>query len=267
MEVPAGCRNQHARARALPTAFTFYLLPFTFCLLPFVIEHSLPQQNPSFVRKTFAAIADRYDLANHLLSGGMDFLWRKIAARMVAQGKPSRILDLATGSGDLALALARNSPQAQIVAADFCLPMLRIAQGKNVPTLIHADGLGLPFREASFDVVTVAFGLRNMASWEHALREIRRVLRPGGMILVMDFSLPAPPLRGPYRLYLHNVLPRLAAAITGNREAYEYLGASIESFPRNQGMRTLMTSAGFTDVEIRPLCLGVAAINTTRRAD
>lgn len=227
----------------------------------------MPQQNPNFVRKTFAAIADRYDLANHLLSGGMDFLWRKKAARMVARRSPTCVLDLAAGSGDLALALARSSPLARIVAADFCLPMLRIAQGKNVPALIQADGLGLPFRDGSFDVVTVAFGLRNMASWEQALGEIHRVLRPGGMILVMDFSLPAPPLRGPYRLYLHHVLPRLAAAITGNREAYEYLGASIESFPRNQGMRSLLETAGFTEVQIRPLCLGVAAINSAFRAD
>jgi len=233
---------------------------------PLAIETPLPQQNPGFVCRTFAAIAGRYDLANHLLSGGFDFLWRAKAARLVAQMQPARILDLATGSGDLSRALGKSCPAAQIVGADFCLPMLQVAAGKNVPSLVQADGLRLPFRNQSFDALTVAFGLRNMASWDGALREMERVLRPGGILLVMDFSLPEfPPLRAIYRRYLHHVLPAFAAAVTGNKEAYEYLGASIESFPRGAEMLTLIESCGFSGTRALPLCLGVACIYTARR--
>ena len=231
------------------------------------METTLPQQNPSFVRRTFAAIAARYDLANHLLSGGFDFLWRARAARIIAGEKPRRILDLATGSGDLALALRKASPRSLVVAADFCLPMLEIARRKRVPALVQADGLQLPFQNAKFDALTVAFGLRNMAAWDEALQEMGRVLRPGGILLVMDFSLPAfPPLRTIYRVYLHKVLPRFAAVITGNREAYEYLGSSIESFPRGRKMEELMQASGFSEFRARSLCFGVASIYTARKA-
>jgi len=228
-------------------------------------SETLPQQDPNFVRRTFAAIATRYDLANHLLSGGMDFLWRAKAARLVRRTNPRRILDLATGSGDLAISLRKHCPDALVLGADFCLPMLEIARQKNLSPLAQADGLQLPFRNGVFDALTIAFGLRNMASWEKALREFARVLRPGGMLLVMDFSLPPWPLRLLYRVYLHHVLPKFASLITGNREAYEYLGQSIESFPRNQSMRALMESCGFTPTGQIPLCLGVASIYIARR--
>ncbi len=216
------------------------------------------------MRTTFAAIAGRYDLANHLLSGGMDFLWRATAAGLVAETAPTCILDLAAGSGDLSRALAKRCPHARVVAADFCLPMLEVAVRKGIPALVQADGLSLPFRDQAFDALTVAFGLRNMASWEGALREMHRVLRPGGLLLVMDFSLPKPPLRGLYRAYLHHVLPRLAAVITGNKAAYEYLGESIEAFPRDTGMLDLMNANGFSEARTRPLCFGVASIYTAK---
>ncbi len=230
------------------------------------IETILPQQNPGFVCRTFAAIAKRYDLANHLLSGGLDFLWRAKASGIVAEDDPVRILDLATGSGDLARALRKASPRAVVIGADFCIPMLEVARKKNLPLLVQADGLRLPFRTGIFDALTVAFGLRNMASWEGALREMARVLRAGGLLLVMDFSLPEiAPLREAYRLYLHKVLPRFAAAITGNKEAYEYLGSSIESFPRGAEMRELVERSGFSDFRARSLCFGVASIYTARK--
>ncbi|HEY5769089.1 MAG TPA: ubiquinone/menaquinone biosynthesis methyltransferase [Terrimicrobium sp.] len=230
------------------------------------IETTLPQQNPRFVCRTFAAIAKRYDIANHLLSGGLDFLWRAKAARIVAGEDPLRILDLATGSGDLARALRKASPRAAVIGADFCMPMLEVARKKNLPLLVQADGLRLPFREGIFDALTVAFGLRNMASWDGALREMARALRAGGLLLVMDFSLPEfAPLRKIYRLYLHTVLPRFAAAITGNKEAYEYLGSSIESFPRGAQMRELVEGSGFFDFRAQALCFGVATIYTARR--
>jgi demethylmenaquinone methyltransferase/2-methoxy-6-polyprenyl-1,4-benzoquinol methylase len=145
--------------------------------------------------------------------------------------------------------------------------MLEIARRKRVPALVQADGLQLPFQDGRFDALTVAFGLRNMAAWDAALQEIARVLRPGGVLLVMDFSLPEfTPLRTIYRVYLHKVLPRFAALITGNREAYEYLGSSIESFPRGRKMEELMQAGGFTEFRASSLCFGVASIYTTRKA-
>jgi len=205
-------------------------------------------------------------LANHLLSGGCDYLWRAKAARLVAATEPKKILDLATGSGDLATALAKASPTAAVVGADFCLPMLEVARNKKVPRLIQADGLSLPFQSESFDALTVAFGLRNMASWEIALKEMSRVLRPGSLLLVMDFSLPTfGPFLGIYRLYLHHVLPRIAALLTGNKEAYEYLGSSIESFPRGEQMFSLLTQCGYETPKQHPLFFGIASIYTARR--
>jgi demethylmenaquinone methyltransferase/2-methoxy-6-polyprenyl-1,4-benzoquinol methylase len=172
---------------------------------------------------------------------------------------------LATGSGDLARSLGRACPRAVIIGADFCLPMLKVAQAKAIPHLVQADGLHLPFRDASFDALTVAFGLRNMADWKEALREMARVLRPGGLLLVMDFSLPEfGPWRRIYRFYLHKILPWFAAAITGNKEAYEYLGSSIEAFPSGREMQKLAEGNGFFEFRAKPLCAGVASIYTAR---
>lgn len=225
------------------------------------MSHPLRQQDPEFVRGTFSSIAGRYDLANHLLSGGLDFVWRARVARVVAAGKPARILDLATGSGDLAIALRKACPSALVVGADFCLPMLEEARLKQVPFLVQADGLALPFADGSFDAVTVAFGLRNMASWERALREMARVLRPGGLLAVLDFSLPPRgPLRALYRIYLHHLLPRIAGWTTGRAEAYEYLGESIEKFPHGSGMAALINACGFEARSPRPMCLGVVTL-------
>ena len=230
------------------------------------MPHPLPQQDPEFVQNTFSSIAGRYDLANHLLSGGLDFIWRRRVSRLVAASRPSRILDLATGSGDLAIALQKACPSAQVVGADFCLPMLEEARRKNVPRLVQADGLALPFREETFDAVTVAFGLRNMASWEKALDEMNRVLRPGGLLVVLDFSLPPRgPLREIYRAYLHRVLPRIAGWTTGRAEAYKYLGESIEAFPRGSGMAALIESRGFHCEPPHKMCFGVVSLYAARK--
>ncbi|MEY4299463.1 MAG: hypothetical protein RIR25_699, partial [Verrucomicrobiota bacterium] len=205
-------------------------------------------QNPAKVRGIFGSIAGRYDAANHLLSGGLDFLWRAKAARLVAAWRPRDILDLATGSGDLALAIKKACPEARIIGADFCLPMLQVAARKGLRPLVVADGTKLPFAAESFDAVTVAFGLRNMASWPDALREMARMLRPGGYLLILDFSMPPPPLAGLYRWYLHKILPRIAGAVTGQRAGYEYLGESIESFPSGRAMCRLLGESDFRDV-------------------
>ena len=227
---------------------------------------TLTAENKSqFVRAMFSAIAGRYDLANHLLSGGLDYFWRCRAGRIVRAWNPERILDLATGSGDLAVTLCAACPTALVVGADFCLPMLQVAQRKGVSNLVTADGLALPFADATFDVVTVAFGLRNMASWPSALAEMRRVLRPGGHLLILDFSVPPPPLLWIYRPYLHYVLPRVAAFLTHEKAAYDYLGDSIEKFPCGPAMCALLEEAAFTQPEAQPLSGGIVSLYTASK--
>ena len=222
-------------------------------------------QDPAKVRGIFSAIAGRYDLANHLLSGGLDFLWRARAVRMVKAWKPRTVLDLATGSGDLALAMQKAMPKTRIVGADFCLPMLQVAARKGLHPLVVADGTRLPFADGTFDAVTVAFGLRNMQSWPGALREMSRVLRPDGHLLVLDFSMPRPPFAALYRFYLHKVLPRVAGVITRNRAGYEYLGESIEAFPSGAAMCSLIREIGFTGATSTPLAAGIVSIYTARK--
>lgn len=219
-------------------------------------------RDPEAVRAMFGRIARRYDLANHVLSGGADFLWRRRAAKIIEGWQPKRVLDLATGSGDLALALQRRLPEAAIVAADFSPEMLEVARRKGVRETVLADALQLPFESGSFDCLTVAFGLRNMADWGAALREMSRVLRPGGHLLVLDFSLPVGALRPAYRFYLHRCLPLLASVVTGQKAAYDYLGGSIEKFPSGGEMVELIEKNGFTSATAEPLTGGIATIYT-----
>ena len=213
----------------------------------------------------FGRIARRYDLANHFLSGGADFLWRRRAATLVAEWDPRDVLDLATGSGDLALAIQRRLPQARIVAADFSPEMIEIAREKGVANTMVADALQLPFADSTFDCVTVAFGLRNMADWDRALSEMARVLRDRGHLLVLDFSLPAGALRSAYRFYLHRCLPLLASIVPGQKAAYDYLGGSIEKFPSGPAMLELIERNGFADARATPLTGGIATIYTAQK--
>ena len=219
-------------------------------------------RDPDAVRSMFGRIARRYDLANHLLSGGADFLWRRRAAKIVAAWQPCDVLDLATGSGDLALAMQRRLPGAKIVAADFSPEMLQIARAKGARNTTIADALHLPFENAMFDVVTVAFGLRNMADWDRALAEMSRVLRDRGHLLVLDFSLPTAVLRPAYRFYLHRCLPLFASIVTGQKAAYDYLGGSIEKFPSGAEMLELIEKNGFTQATAELLTGGIATIYT-----
>jgi demethylmenaquinone methyltransferase / 2-methoxy-6-polyprenyl-1,4-benzoquinol methylase len=222
-------------------------------------------RDPESVRAMFDRIARRYDLANHFLSGGADFLWRRRAANLVAKWEPPDVLDLATGSGDLALAMQRRLPQARIVAADFSPEMIEIARRKGVANTMVADALQLPFADSAFDCVTVAFGLRNMADWDRALSEMARVLRDRGHLVVLDFSLPAGALRPAYRFYLHRCLPLLASIVTGQKAAYDYLGGSIEKFPSGPAMIELIERNGFADATATQLTGGIATIYTAEK--
>lgn len=213
----------------------------------------------------FDRIAPRYDLANHVLSGGVDFWWRARAVRLVRQWSPQRVLDLATGSGELAIAITKKLPASEVTGADFAPEMLKRARAKGLQRTIVADALRLPFPAASFDCVTIAFGLRNMEDWAAALREIARVLRAGGRLLVLDFSIPNGAFRPIYRFYLHRCLPALAAFVTRQRDAYDYLGASIEQFPSGRAMLELISQNGFGSATATPLTGGIATIYTAEK--
>jgi demethylmenaquinone methyltransferase/2-methoxy-6-polyprenyl-1,4-benzoquinol methylase len=216
--------------------------------------------DPAYVRDAFARIADRYVLTNHLLSCGADLWWRHVVTSRIKQWQPARLLDVASGTGDLALKIQQSCPDCEVIASDFCAEMLAHATRRGVAKTLVADALALPFAHEEFDVVTVAFGLRNMADYPKALREMCRVLKPGGHLVILDFSLPKGLLRVPYRFYLHRILPRLAGLLTGQRDAYEYLGGSIEAFPAGHGMTDLLESCGFQQTSFTPLTCGVVTL-------
>jgi demethylmenaquinone methyltransferase/2-methoxy-6-polyprenyl-1,4-benzoquinol methylase len=218
-------------------------------------------QNPEFVHQTFSSIASRYVMTNHFLCAGIDIIWRKKVASIVAAVSPKFVLDVATGSGDLARAVQKRVPQAKVIGSDFCEPMLAEAKKRGLEDLVVADGLALPFSDNSFDAVTIGYGLRNMADWSAALQEFARVLRPGGKLVVLDFSLPRNrALLFFYRFYLHKILPRIAGWLTGNKEAYAYLGDSIERFPSGTEMRNLIDKNGFSESSWFPQLCGISSV-------
>jgi len=213
----------------------------------------------------FGAIARRYDLANHTLSCGTDFYWRKCAANMVASWRPRKIVDLATGTGDLALALQKKLPDAEVTGVDFLPEMLELARRKGLRETILADAMKLPFPDASFDCVTIAFGLRNMENWRAALVEMSRVLKRDGRLLVLEFSMPTVSIvRTIYRFYLHRCLPLLGSFLTRKKSAYDYLGDSIEEFPSGRAMIDLIEASGFKNATLQPLSYGIATIYTAQ---
>lgn len=222
--------------------------------------------DPSYVHSVFSAIAERYVTANHVLSLGTDIPWRQRALQIIAEWKPGNLLDIATGTGDLALAIEDALPDTEVLGTDFCRAMLDVAERRGLRRTLEADAMHLPLEDASFDAATVAFGLRNMADYPAALREFRRVLRPGGHLLVLDFSMPEGVLAAPYRLYLHHILPRLAGWVTGHPGAYAYLGDSIEAFPRGRAFLDLLHQNGYAHARHIPLSLGIAAIYTAEAA-
>lgn len=215
------------------------------------------------VREMFRSIARRYDLANHVLSCGIDFYWRARAANTVASWQPRNIADLATGTGDLALALQNKLPDVAITGVDYVPEMLELARQKGLRHVLLADAMKLPFAAASFDCITIAFGLRNLENCSNGLAEIARVLNSNGRLLVLEFSLPSKPIpRAVYRFYLHRCLPFLGSFLTQKKSAYDYLGDSIEEFPSGNAMCELMRENGFVSPTFEPLTGGIVTIYT-----
>lgn len=225
-------------------------------------------QDPAFVQDAFAKIAKRYDLTNHVLSLGTDVLWRRKVAGIVSRFRPKTLLDVATGTGDLAAAIADKCPGLAITGLDFSEPMLEIARRRRIPglELIHGDAMKMPFAPGTFDVITSAFGLRNLSNWGDAIWEMARVTRSGGHLVIFDFSLPENRLmRGPYRFYLHRLIPRVAGWITKHREAYSYLAGSIETFPSGEAMCDLIKANGWVHARAIPVSMGIATIYVADR--
>lgn len=225
--------------------------------------------DPKAVNSMFARIAGRYDVANHLLSGGVDFWWRQRLVRSVHDARPGAVLDLATGSGDVAFALADGLPGGTaITGMDFCQPMLDEAVKKGAANprwrpieFRQGDALALPLPDRTYDAVTISFGLRNMADRHQALAEMRRVLRPGGRLFVLEFSQPCFWFRPFYYAYLKLALPLIAGVVTGDKSAYEYLCGSIEQFPDRAGITAEILRAGFGSVRAVPLTFGIVALH------
>ncbi len=220
----------------------------------------------------FAGIAGRYDLLNHLLSGNTDKRWRRLVAAELrpALKESARALDVACGTGDLSLTLSAAG-QAQVIGVDFCRPMLEIARDKaegeeaRVP-FVEGDALRLPFADEAFDVATIAFGLRNLSSVEDGLRELLRVLKPGGRVAVVEFSSPVVPgFRALFQFYFTRVLPRIGGLVSGSRGAYEYLPDSVSKFPDQKRLAALMRETGFEAVGYKNLTGGIAALHTGTR--
>jgi demethylmenaquinone methyltransferase / 2-methoxy-6-polyprenyl-1,4-benzoquinol methylase len=219
------------------------------------------------VREMFTAIAPRYDLLNHLLSANIDKLWWRRTAKTFADilGQPgSNVLDLCCGTGDMALALRREGKQAEITGADFSHTMLVLAaekkSGERPIRWIEADALRLPFPDQSFHLITSAFGFRNLADYDAGLREILRVLRPGGECGILEFSEPEGFLGRIYDVYFKSILPRVGRLISGNNGAYSYLPASVERFPQPSEILSRMRSAGFRETSWTPYTFGIAGL-------
>ncbi|MEW6357296.1 MAG: bifunctional demethylmenaquinone methyltransferase/2-methoxy-6-polyprenyl-1,4-benzoquinol methylase UbiE [Planctomycetota bacterium] len=228
---------------------------------------TLLSKQPPLIRWMFSSIAGRYDFLNHLLSFGLDLWWRAKTVQWSGAGQGDRILDLCCGTGDLALAFRRRGRGGEVVGADFARPMLALARrkgGSGAARWVQADALMLPFRDESFDVTAVAFGVRNFGSLPRGLAEICRVVRRGGKVVVLEFSRPSLPVfRGLYGMYIGRILPRIAGVFfRGRIGAYEYLPRSIVGFVDAEELAEAMRRAGLAGVVVHRLTLGIVSVCT-----
>ncbi len=226
------------------------------------------------INEMFSGIAGRYDCANHLLSFGQDYGWRRVLTKMVKQRAPQDVVDLATGSGDVAFALRqRLGPSVNLTGMDFCQPMLdeairKQAQRQPVTNIRFAQGdcMALPLEDASADAITISFGVRNFEDRQRGFSEMLRVLRPGGAVYILEFSQPYSWFRPFYYLYLKAILPLIAGIATGKKDAYQYLAGSIESFPARPELSAQLKEAGFAEVKATALTFGIVAIHEAVKA-
>ena len=226
------------------------------------------------VREMFAGIAGRYDLLNHVLSLNIDRRWRRIVSgelRDILDRSEAKVLDVACGTGDLSIELNKNS-KAQIIGTDFCRPMLAFAHSKSLAEThaipyVEGDAMRLPFDNDEFDALTIAFGLRNLANFKDGLKELYRILKPGGRLAILEFSTPIVPGFGQlFNFYFSHILPRIGGAVSGSRGAYEYLPDSVSKFPNQKNLVALMEETGFTTVKYRNLTGGIAALHSGIKA-
>ncbi|MEW6559868.1 MAG: bifunctional demethylmenaquinone methyltransferase/2-methoxy-6-polyprenyl-1,4-benzoquinol methylase UbiE [Pseudomonadota bacterium] len=233
----------------------------------FGYEQVAESEKAARVRGVFDSVASRYDVMNDLMSMGLHRVWKTFTVAVSGVRAGHRVLDVAAGTGDLSRAFARKvGPTGQVVMSDINWSMLKagrdrlIDSGVLVPTVL-CDAEQLPFADAEFDLVSVAFGLRNMTHKDKALREMQRVLKPGGKLLVLEFSKPWEPLRGAYDLYSFQVLPRLGKRVAGDAQSYQYLAESIRMHPDQETLAGMMREAGFGHVDWHNLTAGVVALH------
>lgn len=221
----------------------------------------------------FDRISPKYDALNHLLSLNIDKVWRRKTAKAVAKSQPKTILDLATGTADLAIALAKCNPQAHIIGMDISEKMLEIGKEKvskkglaNQIELRLGDAATLPFESNTFDAVTVAFGVRNFENLEHGLSEIHRVLKPNGQAVILEFSMPERfPVKQLYALYFKHLLPAIGKAVSKDGNAYSYLPLSVEQFPKPKVFLRMLAEKGLENCMAKPLSFGIASLYTSTK--
>lgn len=233
------------------------------------------QAHAQAVRDMFAGIATKYDFLNHFLSVNIDKRWRRLVRNKLQNelDNPNAvILDVACGTGDLSVELQQNG-KAKVIGTDFCRPMLMIAAEKNIKNnlsipYLEGDGMNLAFPDETFDAVTIAFGLRNFSNWEDGLKELYRIVKKGGKLVILEFSTPiVPGFKQIFNLYFTQILPRIGGAVSGSRGAYEYLPDSVSRFPNQKNLAKMMSEIGCKDVSYKNLTGGIAAIHIGTKRD
>lgn len=223
-----------------------------------------PQQREQKIRQVFKLVAPRYDLMNDFMSFFAHRIWKRFFVNYIDFKATDTIVDLAGGTGDIARKLAHKG--ANVMVVDASVEMMQAGLKSNTPPMVNVAAVGeqLPFADASIDKLTISFGIRNMTSMSTALKEIHRVLKPGGVYYCLEFSRPMMPIRPFYNLYNQYVIPRLGALVAGQPEAYQYLIESIRRFPDQEEMKSLIEQAGFSTVSYRNLFFGIACIHIGR---